>query len=161
MVRITLVLVVGAVMASMAAALYTYYIYQPNFKTANHGEPVIIGPVEYIITYEGQFDGTKEVRPEHSFLKIRIGAENLGDGPTQISGLQFTLIDENDARTEPIYGGFSDEDLLYHTLGVQKPASYTTQFDVPFDEDAQYSIGIEPRKEQSSLDIGIVCILNC
>ena len=156
-----IVIVLAAVIASMGIALYAYYIYQPNFVYTDAGEPVTVGPVRYVITYEGQFSGDKDTRPEHSFLKIRIEATNMESEPTQISGIQFTLIDDNDTRYAPIYGEFSDEDLLYHTIGFDKPASYTTQFDVPFDEDAQYRVGIEPRKEQESLDIGIVCILNC
>ncbi len=41
------------------------------------------------------------------------------------------------------------------------PISFTTQFDIPYDENKQYRIGILPTKEQSSMDIGIVCIINC
>ena len=156
-----IVIILGALIVSMGIALYAYYIYQPNFKNVDAGEPIVVGTVEYIITYEGQFDGDEDTRPEHSFLKIRIDAKNLEEAPTQISGIQFTLINENGTRTAPVYGEFSDEDLLYHTMGYNKPVTYTTQFDVPFDEDDQYKIGIEPRKEQSSIDIGIVCILNC
>ena len=37
----------------------------------------------------------------------------------------------------------------------------TTQFDIEYDEDAQYRIGILASKIQSSPDIGIVCVTNC
>jgi hypothetical protein len=161
MVRFGAVIVAGAVIASMIFAMFMYYEYLPNFIEINEGEPVVIGDVEYVITYEGQFNGDKDTRPEHTFFKIRIDAENMGREPTRISGIQFFLIDENGTRFEPVYGEFSSEDLLNFELKPGRPASYTTQFDAPFYEDKEYNIGIQPRKEQSSKDIGIVCILNC
>jgi len=46
-------------------------------------------------------------------------------------------------------------------LEPNQPVSYTTQFDIPFDENKQYRIGILPTKEQASIDIGIICVTNC
>lgn len=161
MVRLGLVIFFGAILASMTIAIYAYYLYQPSFITVNEGQPVQVGPVKYVINYEGQFEGNEKVKPEHSFFKIRINAENLGTEPTRISGIQFFLIDENGTKTEPVFGNFSEEDLLNFPLEPGKPVSYTTQFDVPFYEDKQYKIGIQPRKEQKSRDIAIICLLNC
>ncbi len=161
MVRIGLIIVVGVLMASMGSALYAYTIYQPVIKTVDYGKPVRVGPVEYVITYEKQFDGDKDIKPEHTFFQIRIDAKNLAQEPTPISGIQFVLIDENGTRSSPVHGGFSSEDLLFHTLTPQNTATFTTQFDIPVDEDATYYVGIQPRKEQSSRDIGNICVLNC
>jgi len=160
-VNIGLVLLLGGVIASMGIALYAYDAFQPNYKMVNAGEAVTVGPVEYIVTYEGQFEGSEDVQPVHSFLKIRVVATNLGQEPTQLSGIQFKLVDNNGNRSTPIHGAFSDEDLLYHTIEYDKAVTYTTQFDVPFSENSTYNVRVEPRKEQNSLDIGMVCIFNC
>ena len=161
MVRMGLVIFLGAIIASMGIAIYAYYLYQPSFTVVEEGETVQVGPVNYIIKYEGQFNGDERTRPEHSFFKIRIDAENTSQEDTRISGIQFFLIDENGTRTEPIYGEFSQEDLLNFALEPGKPATYTTQFDVPFYEEKEYKVGIQPRKEQKSTDYGIVCLMNC
>ena len=161
MVNIGLVLLLGGVITSIGIALYAYEAFQPNYKIVNAGEAVEVGPVEYIVTYEGQFEGSEEVSPEHSFLKIRIVAKNLEQEPTQLSGIQFQLVDNGGNRSIPIHGAFSDEDLLYHTIEYNKAVSYTTQFDVPFSENSTYNVRVEPRKEHNSLDIGMVCIFNC
>ena len=62
---------------------------------------------------------------------------------------------------KPTFGDFSDEDLLRIWIEPNEPITRTTQFDIQYDEDAQYRIGILPSKIQSSPDIGIVCVTNC
>lgn len=161
MIRIGMVVILGAIMVSMGISLYFYVLYQPAIKAVEYGQPVVIGPVEYTITYEGQFEGSSETKPEYEFLQVRIDVKNVSQESTLVSGIQFSLIDENGTRTTPVHGGFSSDDLLYHTIEPKKSATYFTQFDVPFDESATYKIGVEPRKEQETLDYAIVCLLNC
>jgi len=55
------------------------------------------------------------------FFKIQITAENLGEEETTVSGGQMYLLDDEDKKHEPVYGGFSDQDLLYHHLEPKKP----------------------------------------
>ena len=78
-----------------------------------------------------------------------------------MSGGQFYIIDENNEKTQPVYGDFSDEDLLDYYLEPNKESTWTTQFDIPFDESKEYKIGIRPTKVQASLDTAIICLLNC
>ena len=61
----------------MSAGMYTYYLYQTNYITANAGESVIVGPVQYTISFEGTHDGDKETVPENTFVMIGISAENI------------------------------------------------------------------------------------
>lgn len=161
MVRAGLVIFLGAILTSIGIAIYAYSVYQPNFVTVNQGESIQVGPVKYIVTYEGTHNGDEKTRPVHTFLKIRIVAENVGEKETRITGGQFYIIDENGTKRQPVYGEFSQEDLLNDLLEINKPGSYTTQFDIPFYEEKQYQIGIIPTKEQASTDIGIVCLINC
>lgn len=161
MARFAIVIFFVVIIISIVAAMYAYNEYQPNFVNVKAGEPIVIGPVKYMIEYEGIHNGDKETKPEHSFIKIRIIAENLNSEDTSISGGQFHLLDKNNKKHEAVYGKFSSEDLFVDTLVANKPKSFTTQFDAEFDEKSQYKIGITPRKEQASQDIGIICILNC
>jgi len=161
MVRVFIIAVIVGITVSIGFAIVYYLEFQPNFIYVNGGESVQVGPVKYIIEYIGEHDGDEKTSPEHTFVQISIIAENLGKESTRMSGGQFYIIDENDAKVQPVYGGFSENDLLNDMLDQHVPVSYTTQFDIPYDENKQYRIGILPTKEQSSMDIGIVCIINC
>ncbi len=161
MAQIGIVIVIGAIAISMVVALYMYTQYQTNFITAKTGEPVVIGPVEYTITFDGTHKGNKETTPTDTFVKIRIIAKNISEEKTRISGGQFYLIDEKQQKHQPVYGGFSTEDLLDDWLEPNKPAMWTTQFDVPYDETKQYNIVIRPSKQQASVDTALICITNC
>ena len=155
------VIILVVIIGSISLSGYYYIQSQPNLIYANAGEPIQVGPVNYIIEYTGEYDGNEKTRPEHTFFQILIIAENMGEETTIISGGQFYILDENDAKIQPVYGNFSDSDLLRSHLETNKPVTFTTQFDVPYDENKQYRIGILPTKEQSSIDIGIVCVTNC
>ena len=161
MVRMGLVIVIGAIIGSMVLANYTYMQYQTNFIEVNEGETVTVGPVEYVITFEGTHEGSKEVRPENTFVKIGITAKNISDEKTLLSGGQFYLIDEKDQKHKAIFGEFSSIDLVQKGLDPNKPIEVTTQFDVPFDENVNYKIIIRPIKEQSTVDTASICLTNC
>jgi len=161
MVRVFIIAVLVFITVSIGVAISYYLEFQPNFIYVNGGESVQVGPVKYIIEHIGEHNGDKKTSPEHTFVQISIIAENLDKESTRMNGGQFYILDENDAKVQPVYGNFSENDLLNDMLEQHVPVSYTTQFDIPFDENKQYRIGIKPTKEQSSMDIGIVCIINC
>jgi len=161
MVRVFIIAVMVGITVSIGFAIWSYLEWQPNFIFVNGGESVQVGPVKYIIEHIGEHYGDEKTSPEHTFVQISIIAENLGKESTRMNGGQFYILDENDAKVQPVYGNFSENDLLNDMLEQHVPVSFTTQFDVPYDENKQYRIGILPTKEQSSMDIGIVCIINC
>ena len=161
MARIGAVIVIGAIVISMAVAMYVYTQYQTNFIIVKAGEPVIVGPVEYTIVFDGTHKGNKETVPANTFVKIKIIAKNISGEKTRISGSQFYLIDEKRQKHQSVYGGFSTEDLSYYVLEPNKPTMVTTQFDVPYNEQMQYNIIVHPSKQQSSVDTALICITNC
>ena len=161
MVRVFIIAVMVAITVSIGFAIWAYLEWQPNFIYVNEGESVQVGPVKYIIEYIGEQNGDEKTSPEYTFVQISIIAEKLGKESTRMNGGQFYIIDENDAKFQPVYGNFSENDLLNDILEQHVPVSYTTQFDIPYDENKQYRIGIKPTKEQASMDIGMVCIINC
>ena len=154
-------IVIGAIIGSMILANYMYTQYQTNFIEVNAGETVLVGPVEYIVTFEGTHEGDKETQPENTFVKIAITAENISDENTVMSGGQFYLIDEKDQKHKAVFGEFSATDLWLVGLEPNKPIEVTTQFDVPFDEDENYKIVIRPQKDQATVDTASICLTNC
>jgi len=161
MVRVFIIAVLVFITVSIGVAISYYLEFQPNFIYVNGGESVQVGPVKYIIEHIGEHNGDKKTSPEHTFVQISIIAENLDKESTRMNGGQFYILDENDVKVQPVYGNFSENDLLNDMLEQHVPISFTTQFDIPYDENKQYRIGILPTKEQASMDIGMVCIINC
>ncbi len=161
MAKIGAVLVIGIIIATMAAGMYTYTQYQTNYIESVAGETVTVGPVEYVITFDGTHEGSKEVVPENTFVKIRITAKNISDEKTMLTGGQFYIVDEKEQKHKAVYGEFSSKDLFIEWLEPNKPIEITTQFDIPFDEEKQYKIIVRPQKEQSTVDTAVVCITNC
>jgi len=161
MVRFGAVVVIGALIATMAAGMYTYSQYQTNYITAIAGEPVIVGPVQYTISFEGTHNGDKKTITENTFVMIGISAENISEENTVISGGQFYIVDEKGQKHKAVYGEFSSKDLLIEELNSGKTIERTTQFDIPFGEDSTYKIIIRPQKEQSTVDTALICITNC
>jgi hypothetical protein len=156
-----IIIVVGGIIISMVIAMYMYTQYQTNFITVKPGDSVVIGPVKYNVIFDGIHKGNDESIPKNTYVKIRINAKNISQEKTQISGGQFYLLDKNQQKHEAVYGEFSNEDLLYEWLEPDKPATWTTQFDVPYHDEDKYSVIIRPTKQQSSLDVAVICIKNC
>ena len=161
MAQMGIVIVVGAIIASIVIANFAYTQYQTNYIETTVGETVKVGPVEYIITFEGTHEGSKEVKPENTFVMIGIFAENISEDKTVISGGQFYIVDEKNQKHKAVYGPFSSKELGLEGLDPGKPIERTTQFDIPFDEDIQYKIIIRPQKDQVTTDTASICITNC
>jgi len=155
------VMIIVGIMASMGAGMYMYSQYQTNYISAMAGDTITVGPVEYVITFEGTHGGSKEVVPENTFVMIGITAKNISNEKTLLTGGQFYIVDEKEQKHEAIYGEFSSKDLFIEWLEPNKPIEITTQFDIPFDEEKLYKIIIRPQKEQSTVDTAVVCITNC
>lgn len=152
---------IGAIVISMGSAMYMYTQYQTNFIIAKSGEPVVVGPVEYRVVFDGTHKGNREKTPEEVFVKIRVNAENIGNKETRVSASQFYLIDEKQQKYQSTYDVFSAEDLSDLWLEPNKPVMFTTQFDIPYDELKQYNVIIRPSKQQSTVDTALICITNC
>ena len=162
MAALGVVIVIGGIITSMGIAMFMYSQYQTNFIETVTGETVTVGPVEYIITFEGTHEGSKDVQPKNTFVMIGITAKYTGDEErTLLSGGQFYIVDEKEQKHEAVYGEFSSKDLLLEWLKPNKPVEKTTQFDIPFDEEKMYKIIIRPQKDQSTIDTAVICITNC
>ena len=155
------IIVVGVIIASMVFANYMYTQYTTNYIESVSGNPIIVGPVEYTITFEGTHEGSKDVVPKNTFVKIGITAKNIGNEKTLFSGGQLYIVDEKEQKHEAVYGEFSSKDLLLEWLEPDQAIERTTQFDIPFDKEKQYKIILRPQKDQSTVDTALICITNC
>ena len=161
MARIGIIIVVGAMVISMAAAMYAYTLYQTNYIEVNEGDKVTVGPVEYSVMFDGTHGGSETVQANNTFVQIMISAENISDERTPFSGGQLYILDKDGERQKAVHGAFSSKDLLVEWLEPGEPVERTTQFDIPFDDEYQYKVVIRPQKEQSTVDTAIICITNC
>ena len=157
----TIIIIVGAIAASMIFAISVYTQYQPNFMFVQSGEPIQVGPVLYIVEHIGEHNGDDATKPEGIFYQIQIIAKNLNSEDIRLSGGQFYLLDENEKKFQPIFGNFTSEDLFVEILKPNEETLRQTQFDIQYDDSKQYRVGILPSKQQASTDIGIVCVQNC
>ena len=98
MVNFGIVIVISAIIISMVAGIYTYTQYQTNYITSVTGETVTVGPVEYVITFEGTHEGNKENVPENTYVMIGITAKNISNEKTIISGGQFYIVDDKEQK---------------------------------------------------------------
>ena len=161
MANMGVVIVIGAIIASMVVANFMYTQYTTNFIESTVGEKVTVGPVEYMVTFEGTHKGSEDIVPENTFVKIGITAKNTGDEKTLFSGGQLYIVDEKEQKHEAVYGEFSSKDLLLEWIEPGKTIERNTQFDIPFDEEKQYKIIIRPQKDQSTPDTALICLTNC
>ncbi len=96
MIKIGPIIVIVAIMATMGAGMFMYAEYQTNYISSVAGEIVTVGPVEYVITFEGTHDGSEEIRPKNTFVMIGITAKNISEEKTLLTGGQFYIVDEKE-----------------------------------------------------------------
>ena len=155
-----ILLVLVVVISIMSVSMYMYLDISSNIVEVNSPDKVAVGPVEYIISFEEIHQGNEETVPENMFMQIQITAENIGDEKALISKEQFYIIKDN-KKYNAVYGEFSSKDLESEELEPGKSVEKTTQFDIPFDEELQYSVVIRPNSMQLGANTAIVCIVQC
>ena len=162
MVRVGTVLIMGAIIGSMIIALVVYTLYQPTVIEVSRGEFATVGPVEYSVLFNGLYDGNENFVPSNTFVSILIEMRNIHTETVSVSGAQFYILDADGRLHWPVFGNgtMGPEDLLVVELEPATLVSRTTQFDVPYDQDATYKILVRPAKDQSG-DPVIFCITNC
>mgnify|MGYP006092269829 FL=1 len=185
MMRIGGILAISIIIASMCGALYVYTENSyTNVLISDLGEQVIIGNVVFDVQHVANYDileKTKEYEefektqvraglieasretPEGVYFQIQITAENKGDEDITLTGGQFHLYDEENTRYDPTFIGYGENELSTIELEPNKPITITTQFDISFDEEIQYKVGIVPNRYglEGSWEIAFICVMNC
>ena len=127
----------------IAISIYLLEDKSVNLIHVNSSDTVIIGPIEYSVTFDETHEGDKDTMPENVFLQVKITAKNINDEETVISGGQFYILKDT-KRYNAVYGEFSPKDLGRELLGPGKALERTTQFDIAFDEQEKYEVIIKP-----------------
>ena len=179
-------IVLGIVVGSICFSFYLFLDTQTITITEDTENSITVGNVKFNISHIGNYESlekTKEYEElektqavkglatsetaEEVYFQIQIIAHNIGTKTVKITGGQFYLYDINQEKYPAVFIGYADsgiiEELSVIDLLPDGSAIVTTQFDIPYDDKMQYTVGIIPDRFglQDSKERGFVCIKNC
>jgi len=180
------VIMLGIVVGSICVSMYLFLDQQIVTITGEPGNSITVGNVEFNIIHIGNYEileKTKEYKElektqtvkglatseiaEGVYFQIQITAHNIGTETVRFSGGQFYLFDINQEKYDAIFIGYVGSDIIEELSRVDllpgSSVTVTTQFDIPYDEEMKYTVGILPDRFgfQDSQERGFVCIKNC
>ena len=179
-------IMLGIVVGSICVSMYLFLDNQVVNVTEESGDSITMGNVEFYVSYIGnhellektkeyaEIEKTQEVKglatsekAEGVYFQIQITAHNIGTETVRFTGGQFILFDIDQTKYEAVYIGYDTsegtEELSVVDLLPDGFITVTTQFDIPYDDEMKYSIGIIPNRFglQDSQERGFICIKNC
>ena len=167
-------LVIGSISVSM-------FIFTDNLTaevTVESGGIIQVGDVEFDIQYEIlekkseylEFEKNLVIKgidtsetPDGIYFQIQITAHNVGTETVRITGGQFHLLDSYNTKYDAVFIGYGDNELSLIDLEPNNSVTLTTQFDIPYDDQMKYRVGIIPDRYglQDSQERGFICVKNC
>jgi len=179
-------IMLGIVVGSICISLSLFLDERLIDITEESGDAVTVNNVEFNISYIGNYESlekTEEYKElektqvvkgletseiaEEVYFQIQITAHNIGDETVRFSGGQFYLFDINQEKYDAVFIGYAGSDIIEELSRVDllpgSSVTVTTQFDIPYDEEMKYTVGILPDRFglQESEERGFVCIKNC
>ena len=180
-------IMLGIVIGSICVSMYWFLDEQIVTITGEPGNSITVGNVEFNIIHIGNYETlekTEEFREEEQktetvkrlatsemaegvYFQIQITAQNSGTETVKFTGGQFYLYDIDQEKYDAVFDGYADsgmiEELSVIDLLPDSSVTVTTQFDIPYDDKMQYTVGIIPDRFglQDSEERGFVCIKNC
>ena len=179
-------IMLGIVVGSICISLSLFLDERLVDITEESGDSVTVNNVEFNIRYIGNYESlekTEEYKElektqaikglatseiaEGVYFQIQITAHNIGAETVRFSGGQFYLFDINQEKYEAVFIGYAGSDIIEELSRVDLlpggSVTVTTQFDIPYDEEMKYTVGILPDRFglQESQERGFVCIKNC
>jgi len=179
-------IMLGVVVGSICISLSLFLDERLVDITEESGDSVIVNNVEFNISYIGNYESlekTEEYKElektqvikglatseiaEGVYFQIQITAHNIGAETVRFGGGQFYLFDINQEKYDAIFIGYAGSDIIEELSRIDLLAgssvTVTTQFDLPYDEEMKYTVGILPDRFslQESEERGFVCIKNC
>ena len=171
---------------AVLAVSFHFYSFEvlTEVKVSSFGEPVQVGDILFDVQYVANFEfleKTKEFKfaeqaeidrglieaynekPTHTYFQIQVTAENKGNEIVRLTGGQLHLYDDSNTRFSPTFVGYGETELSIVDLEPQKAVTLTTQFDIEYDEEMQYRVGIVPNRHgmDGTQEIAFICIKNC
>ena len=179
-------IMLGIVVGSICISLSLFLDERLVDITEESGDSVTVNNVEFNIRYIGNYESlekTEEYKElektqvikglatseiaEGVYFQIQITAHNIGTETVRFTGGQFYLFDINQEKYDAIFIGYAGSDIIEELSRVDllpgSSVTVTTQFDIPYDEEMKYTVGILPDRFglQESQERGFVCIKNC
>ncbi len=179
-------IMLGIVIGSICVSMYLFLDSQTATITGEPGNQITVGNVEFHVNHIGNYEileknkeyaeieetqavkglATSEIA-EGVYFQIQITAHNIGTESVRFTGGQFYLFDVDKTKYDAVYIGYDTsegtEELSVVDLLPNGSITVTTQFDIPYDDEMKYSIGIIPDRFglQNSQERGFVCVKNC
>jgi len=179
-------IMLGIVVGSICVSMYLFLDNQLVDITEESGDSITVNNVEFIISHIGNYESlekTKEYKElektqaikglatsetaEEVYFQIQITAHNIGTETVKFTGGQFYLYDINQEKYDAVFVGYADSDIIDELSVIDllpdSSVTVTTQFDIPYDDKMQYTVGIIPDRFglQDSEERGFICIKNC
>ena len=186
MVGIGTLIMLGIVGGSICFSMYWFLDERFVNVIEESGGSVTVGGVEFYVNHIGNYEileknkeyaeiektqATKGIATsemaEGVYFQIQITAHNIGTETVRFTGGQFHLYDIDNTKYDAVYIGYDTsegtEELSVVDLLPNGSVTVTTQFDIPYDDEMKYSVGIIPDRFglQDSQERGFVCIKNC
>jgi len=186
MLGIGTLIMLGIVIGSICISMYLFLDNQIVDIIVESDDSITVGNVEFYVNHIGNYEilektkeyteiekkeaikglATSEIA-EGVYFQIQITAHNIGTETVRFTGGQFYLFDINQEKYDAIFIGYAGSDIIEELSRVDllpgSSVTVTTQFDIPYDEEMKYTIGILPDRFglQDSQERGFVCIKNC
>ena len=186
MLGIGTLIMLGIVIGSICVSMYLFLDNQFVDIIEESGGSITIGGVEFYVNHIGNYEilektkeyteiekkeaikglATSEIA-EGVYFQIQITAHNIGTETVRFTGGQFHLYDIDRTKYDAVFIGYADsggtEELSVVDLLPNGSVTVTTQFDIPYDDEMKYVVGIIPDRYglQDSQERGHVCIKNC
>ena len=186
MVGIGTLIMLGIVGGSICFSMYWFLDERFVNVIEESGGSVTVGGVEFYVNHIGNYEileknkeyaeiektqATKGIATsemaEGVYFQIQITAHNIGTETVRFTGGQFYLYDIDKTKYDAVHIGYDTsegtEELSVVDLLPNGSVTVTTQFDIPYDDQMKYSVGIIPNKFglQDSQERGFVCVQNC
>ena len=186
MVGIGTLIMLGIVGGSICFSMYWFLDERFVNVIEESGGSVTVGGVEFYVNHIGNYEileknkeyaeiektqATKGIATsemaEGVYFQIQITAHNIGTETVRFTGGQFHLYDIDNTKYDAVHIGYDTsegtEELSVVDLLPNGSVTVTTQFDIPYDDEMKYSVGIIPDRFglQDSQERGFVCIQNC
>jgi len=178
------VIAIGIVIASISVSMIIFWESQTTSKFSEYGDEIKVGDVKFDVQYvtnheilkknkmyaefeklyvkKGLIDESNEI-PDGVYFQIQITANNIGNETIELTGGQFFLYDINNKKHEAKFIGYGENELTVLKLEPNNPITVTTQFDVQYDDEMKYTVGIIPNRYglQDIQEMAFICVKNC
>jgi hypothetical protein len=178
------VIAIGIVIVSISVSMVIFWESQTTSKFSEYGDVIKVGDVKFDVQYvtnheiikknkmyaefeklyvkKGLVDESNEI-PDGVYFQIQITANNIGNETIELTGGQFFLYDINNKKHEAKFIGYGENELTVLKLEPNNPITVTTQFDVQYDDEMKYTVGIIPNRYglQDVQEMAFICVKNC